>query len=343
MHLRQPAVAGRFYTDVPADLRAEVESFLKQGATLPASALAAGDAAHLAGLMLPHAGHVYSGRVIGATLAHVRLPRTVFLLCPNHTGLGTPLSVWPAGAWQTPLGPVPVDGEMARLLCEADEDFSADVMGHVREHSIEVLLPFLQVCAGDAPLHVVPVCVGTGQAPVLRTAGQRLARVLERCRSRDGQRPLLLVSSDMNHYEDQRTTLRKDDLALDAALKGDADALLATVAREGISMCGAAPLALAFLCPARLGARCGSARNPGHARNVRRCFARYGTRRGLRRTAYLQLLKGPSKKQAKSSESLVLSLFLRIVTLTQSSGLGTSILLMSFGITRLPFFFTTPT
>ena len=90
MHLRQPAVAGRFYTDVPADLRAEVESFLKQGATLPASVLAAGDAAHLAGLMLPHAGHVYSGRVIGATLAHVRLPRTVFLLCPNHTGLGTP-------------------------------------------------------------------------------------------------------------------------------------------------------------------------------------------------------------------------------------------------------------
>lgn len=246
MHLRQPAVAGRFYTDVPADLRAEVESFLKQGTALPASALAAGDAAHLAGLMLPHAGHVYSGRVIGATLAHVRLPRTVFLLCPNHTGLGTPLSVWPAGAWQTPLGPVPVDGEMARLLCEADEDFSADVMGHVREHSIEVLLPFLQVCAGDAPLHVVPVCVGTGQAPVLRTAGQRLARVLERCRDRDGQRPLLLVSSDMNHYEDQQTTLRKDDLALEAAFKGDADALLATVARAGISMCGAAPLALAF-------------------------------------------------------------------------------------------------
>ena len=66
MHLRQPAVAGRFYTDVPADLRAEVESFLKQGATLPASVLAAGDAAHLAGLMLPHAGHVYSGRVIGS-------------------------------------------------------------------------------------------------------------------------------------------------------------------------------------------------------------------------------------------------------------------------------------
>ena len=93
---------------------------------------------------------------------------------------------------------------------------------------------------------MVPVCVGTGQAPVLRTAGQRLARVLERCRVRDGRRPLLLVSSDMNHYEDQQTTLRKDDLALEAALRGDADALLATVAREGISMCGAAPLALAF-------------------------------------------------------------------------------------------------
>ncbi|WP_337440041.1 AmmeMemoRadiSam system protein B [Desulfovibrio sp.] len=166
MHLRQPAVAGRFYTDVPADLRAEVESFLKQGAALPASALAAGDAAHLAGLMLPHAGHVYSGRVIGATLAHVRLPRTVFLLCPNHTGLGTPLSVWPAGAWQTPLGPVPVDGEMARLLCEADEDFSADVMGHVREHSIEVLLPFyaLHAWSPDAAVRATLVMHETSAA-----------------------------------------------------------------------------------------------------------------------------------------------------------------------------------
>lgn len=246
MHLRQPVVAGRFYTDAPADLRAEVASFLKQGASLPAAALDDADAAQLAGLMLPHAGHIYSGRVIGATLAHVRLPRTLFILCPNHTGLGTPLSVWPAGAWQTPLGPVPVDGEMARLLCEADEDFCADVTGHAREHSIEVLLPFLQVCAGDAPFHMVPVCVGTRQAPVLRTAGQRLARVLERCRVRDGQPPLLLVSSDMNHYEDQQTTLRKDELALQAAFTADGDALLQTVHARRISMCGAAPLALAL-------------------------------------------------------------------------------------------------
>ena len=119
MHLRQPAVAGRFYTDVPADLRAEVESFLKQGAALPASALAAGDAAHLAGLMLPHAGHVYSGRVIGATLAHVRLPRTVFLLCPNHTGLGTPLSVWPAGACGGIVAGARTDGPAPDLASHA--------------------------------------------------------------------------------------------------------------------------------------------------------------------------------------------------------------------------------
>ena len=138
------------------------------------------------------------------------------------------------------------------------------------------------------------------RAPVLRTAGQRLARVLERCRSRDGQRPLLLVSSDMNHYEDQQTTLRKDDLALDAALKGDADALLATVAREGISMCGAAPLALAFYALHAWAPDAAVRRNPGHARNVRRCFAR--SRDASWATPELRifkLLKGPSKKQAK--------------------------------------------
>lgn len=246
MPLRQPAVAGHFYTDAPADLRAIVNAFLRQGAALPAAALQPQEAGQLAGLMLPHAGHVFSGRVIGATLAHVPLPPTVFILCPNHTGLGTPLSVWPEGAWLTPLGPVPVDDEMAALLCEPGGDFCADTRAHMREHSIEVLLPFLQVRAGDTPLRMVPVCVGTQRAPVLRAAAQHLARVMERCRHRDGRSPLLLVSSDMNHYEDQRTTLHKDGLALAAAQSGDADALLATVARERISMCGAAPLALAL-------------------------------------------------------------------------------------------------
>ena len=115
MLIRQPAVAGRFYPDGPEDLRQEVRHFLDAGA----QALPAPRHTTPVALMLPHAGHVFCGHVIGATLAGMRLPRTLILLCPNHTGMGRPLSVWPDGAWLTPLGPVTVDASLAAGLSRA--------------------------------------------------------------------------------------------------------------------------------------------------------------------------------------------------------------------------------
>ena len=249
MLIRQPAVAGRFYPDGPEDLRQEVRHFLDAGA----QALPAPRHTTPVALMLPHAGHVFCGHVIGATLAGMRLPRTLILLCPNHTGMGRPLSVWPDGAWLTPLGPVTVDASLAAGLCEGPTVFEADTHAHLREHALEVILPFLQVHQPE-PFRIVPVCVGTRQRDVLHQAGRDLARLLAgrllpKPSGESGGDMLqvaLVVSSDMNHYEDQRRTLQKDDMALRHALAGDADGLLHITQREGISMCGAAPLALAL-------------------------------------------------------------------------------------------------
>lgn len=249
MLIRQPAVAGRFYPDGPEDLRQEVRHFLDAGAhALPAPRHTAPVA-----LMLPHAGHVFCGHVIGATLAGMRLPRTLILLCPNHTGMGHPLSVWPDGAWLTPLGPVTVDAGLAAALCEGPTVFEADTHAHLREHALEVILPFLQVHQPE-PFRIVPICVGIRQREVLHQAGRDLARLLagrlltKPSGESGGDMPqvALVVSSDMNHYEDQHRTLQKDDMALRHALACDADGLLHVTRREGISMCGAAPLALAL-------------------------------------------------------------------------------------------------
>lgn len=248
MPVRQSVVAGRFYSGNPDALRREVAAFL--GAPRASSAEAGAPAW---GCMVPHAGHVYSGAVAGATLAGLRLPRRLVILCPNHTGRGQPLGVWPGGAWLTPLGAVSVDTPLATALTASGGGFAPDIHSHQGEHSIEVILPFLQVGqeegAGEAP-NILPVCVGTRHPAALARAGEALASVLARPENADVG---VVVSSDMNHYEDVRRTEEKDALALERALAADPDGLLRVVEVAGISMCGAGPLALALHAAKRLG------------------------------------------------------------------------------------------
>ncbi|MDE7241251.1 AmmeMemoRadiSam system protein B [Desulfovibrio sp.] len=245
MPVRQPVVAGRFYPGNPEALRGAVRGFLaaSEEASLP------GRSRKAWGCMLPHAGYVFSGAVAGATLDGLTLPGRLVILCPNHTGRGQPLGVWPGGAWLTPLGQVPVDEDLARALMAAGGGFSPDVHSHLGEHSIEVVLPFLQVAA-RGPLAIVPVCVGTRHPGAVARAGEALAAVLARPENADAG---VVVSSDMNHYEDVRRTEQKDALALERALAGDAPGLLRVVEEADISMCGAAPLALALHAARRLG------------------------------------------------------------------------------------------
>lgn len=244
MLIRRPVVAGRFYPGDPEALAAEVDGYVgasrardAAGADSPADA---GDSRPRA-VMLPHAGYVYCGAVIGAVLAGAELPRTLVLLGPNHTGAGAPLSVWPEGAWLTPLGPVPVDGGLAARI-HSRRPFAADVAAHAGEHSLEVLLPFLQRLPGGVP-RIVPICVGVGDPDVLRAAGGILADAVRESGEGD---VAFVVSSDMNHYESESATLEKDDAALERVLACDPDGLLEVVARRRISMCGAAPMALAL-------------------------------------------------------------------------------------------------
>lgn len=248
MPVRQPVVAGRFYPGNPEALRRTVRGFLSasEDAALP------GRSRRAWGCMLPHAGYVFSGAVAGATLDGLTLPRRLVILCPNHTGRGQPLGVWPGGAWLTPLGQVPVDEALAGALIAAGGGFSPDVQSHLGEHSIEVLLPFLQVTrvgAEKAPA-VVPVCVGTRHPGALARAGEALAALLARPENADVG---VVVSSDMNHYENVRRTEQKDSLALERALAADAGGLLRVVEEADISMCGAAPLAIALHAATRLG------------------------------------------------------------------------------------------
>ena len=209
MLIRNPVAAGRFYPAAPAALIREVRACLDAGAAIRrpgvqgASAPAETEAVSRPwGLMLPHAGYVYCGRVLGATLAGVELPHTLVVLCPNHTGRGQALGVWPEGAWLTPLAPLPVDADLAAALIERGDGnggFAADTLSHLGEHAVEVVLPFLQVAAGEErPLRITPVCVGTQQPEALRAAGQALADVLAGCRSKGQEVGVIVCNASFN-------------------------------------------------------------------------------------------------------------------------------------------------
>jgi hypothetical protein len=199
-----------------------------------------GDAAHesgagVTGAIVPHAGYVYSGPVAGAVYASIDVPATVVILCPNHTGRGAPLALDPSSAWRTPLGDVIVDRRLAERMLELCPHLEEDAEAHRREHSLEVQLPFLQILRRDARL--VPICIGEPSLGLCREVGDALATVL----ADEDEPPLILASSDMNHYESRGVGRRKDDLALARIASLDAESLYRTVLTESISMCGFLP------------------------------------------------------------------------------------------------------
>jgi MEMO1 family protein len=235
MPVRPPAVAGSFYESRKEELERSVLGYLAAAGAAPAPAF---------GAIVPHAGYVYSGPVAGAVYSRLEVPPTCVVLCPNHTGRGAAAALDPSDAWRTPLGDVPVDRVLARRLMELAPALDSDAEAHRREHSLEVQLPFLQVRRPDVA--IVPICIGERSLALCREIGEALAAV---CAETD-EPPLLLASSDMNHYESRAIGRAKDDMALGRVEELGAEDLFRTVSAEAISMCGVLP-ATALLFAAR--------------------------------------------------------------------------------------------
>lgn len=229
--IRPPAVAGSFYEGRREPLLAQVRDRLPE-TRATSSAF---------GAIVPHAGYVYSGVVAGAVYGALTVPSRVVLLGPNHTGRGAPAALDPSDAWRTPLGDVPVDTDLADRILELSPSLERDAGAHAREHSLEVQLPFLQVVRRD--VRIVSIAIGAHDLELCREIGAALARLGREIAAEGGEPPLLLASSDMNHYESRQVGKRKDDLALARIRAVDPEGLYATVAAESISMCGVLPAA----------------------------------------------------------------------------------------------------
>ncbi|WP_158854112.1 AmmeMemoRadiSam system protein B [Halorhabdus sp. CUG00001] len=229
--VREPAVAGRFYASqaeaLQEQLRACYDHQIGPG-TRPSPP--AGTPA-VAGLLTPHAGLPFSGPVAAhayAALGTGGTPETVVVIGPNHTGIGANIAIPGHDAWQTPLGTVPIDGTVREQLVETT-DATVDNRAHAREHATEVQLPFLQELYDS--VSVLPISLRQQDEATARELGSAIAETLT-------ERTVLIASSDFTHYEPHDVAMARDELALDPIREHDPDALIETVEREALSVCG---------------------------------------------------------------------------------------------------------
>jgi len=237
--IRKSVVAGQFYPDDPKELKKIILGMMPEKSALKTIAR---------GIILPHAGYVYSGKVAVTTVNKVFLKKNIILLGNNHSGQGEDFALWSNGEWETPLGNVPVNSEIAAEILKNGTTILADTLAHKFEHSIEVELPILQQADGD--ISIIPIaCQPSIPAKYEAAANQICAAIKNRTDV------MFVASTDMTHYEPDARVRKKDSLAIERILALDPEGLLNVIKKEHITMCGAAPVAVFLYCMKLLGGR----------------------------------------------------------------------------------------
>ncbi len=242
--IRPAAVAGMFYPRSKAEQDAAFADFLrkidaKNGENRQNNAENFGKIP-AAGAFVPHAGWVYSGFIATETLNRVEIPETVVIFAPKHRAEGANFAVMPRRFWAFGDGQtLENDLNFVDEFCAALPEFKKDDVAHRNEHSIEVQLPILARLAPQTK--VVGVLIGRTTATEGAELAERFARFLAE-REKSGKKPpLLLISSDMNHYASDAATREIDAKALAALESLEPRRLFDVVLRDGISMCGVLP------------------------------------------------------------------------------------------------------
>lgn len=241
---RAAAVAGMFYEAEPSALRGQVEWCFKHPlgpGSLPEPSRERRRPPRV--YIVPHGGYAYCCPVAAhayAEMARDGRAEVYILVGPNHTGLGAPVSVYPGGSWDTPLGPVPVDERLSAAIAGLGAA-ELDTEAHRFEHSVEVQLPLLQSVFGSG-FSIVAVAMYDQS----REAAERLAHAVHRAAAELGRDVTFVATTDLSHYLPASEARERDREVLEAAERLDVDALYEALA-SGHTMCGVGPMAAALV------------------------------------------------------------------------------------------------
>lgn len=234
--MREPAVAGQFYPENPDDLKRTIEqSFLHPLGPGKVPLLSEVRLGRIVGGIVPHAGYIYSGPVAAhfySALAQDGFPETFIIIGPNHTGIGSMVSLY-LDDFKTPLGIVRVDRELGKKLRKDIVDL--DPSAHIYEHSVEVQLPFLQFFKKD--IKFVPIVM---MAQDYEFAYALSGIIKDAIDDRD---VIVIASSDFSHYVPKRSAYERDSYAIKTILEKNIKEFYNSLEKYDISICGYGPIA----------------------------------------------------------------------------------------------------
>ena len=251
MYEREPAVSGQFYEHSAVSLRKEIENcFLKKGFGPEKLPRIEKGQRKIVGLIVPHAGFIYSGPIAANSffqLAADGEPKDFVIIGPNHTGIGTAVSIMDEGIWKTPLGKAKIDSQLAGKIIEKSEIARKDMGAHLYEHSVEVQLSFLQFIYKD--FNFVPICMLDQSYDACLDLGNAIAKSVA------NENAVVIASSDFTHFETNEFAHEQDGKALDAIKKMDAKKFIEVIEYENISACGYGPIAAMLVAAKKLKAK----------------------------------------------------------------------------------------
>lgn len=238
MKIRKPCQAGTFY---PASKDLLIEAikgcFLHPIGPQTIPSLNLDGETKIKGIICPHAGFTYSGPIAAhsyAALAGDGKPDLAVIIGPNHTGLGSGVSLMLEGFWETPLGKIEIENQVAEKILNLSDIIDIDELAHQYEHSIEVQIPFLQYLYGSQ-IRFIPIILMLQDLKTSIEIGKTIFEAISHLNC------IVIASTDLTHYETQVEANRKDHKAIEAILSLNENKLQQIIDQENLSMCGYGP------------------------------------------------------------------------------------------------------
>ena len=238
--VRRAAVAGSWYPADPVALAREVDRYLAAAEEPPAGTPLA--------IIAPHAGLMYSGPIAAHAyrLLHARDIDVAVLVGPSHYVGFEGAAIYERGAFDTPFGPVPVAESCAADIVNASKEIGTHPLAHVREHSLEMQLPFLKRVLPNA--EIVPIVMGYQRRKTAYAVGDAIVEGMK------GRRAVLVASTDLSHYHNAPTAARLDRKVIHHVTRFDPDGLMSLLETDPGHACGGGPTVSVMRAARALGA-----------------------------------------------------------------------------------------
>jgi AmmeMemoRadiSam system protein B len=242
MKVRKPCQAGAFYPGTKDSLIKSLEDCFQNLGPCRKPSVNFEGRRKIKGVVCPHAGYIYSGPIAAYSylaLAEDGKPDFAVIIGPNHTGVGSGVSIMVDGVWETPLGKLEIDKETAENIFSFTNIIDINETAHEYEHSIEVQIPFLQYLYGEE-IKIIPICMMMQDLETAIEVGDSIFKGIK------DSNYVVIASTDMTHYEPQVEAEKKDKEVIDSIINLDEKRLNRAIREKNVSMCGYGPT-IAFI------------------------------------------------------------------------------------------------